>query len=347
MSGQLHVKNHYIPQLYLQNWSIHNEIHVYNNLVSHENVPLFQKKHISKICYLNHLYTNRVEKTDYDDFELWINQVVEMPYKITQDKILNGTKLNFMDYQNISRFVLAQYLRVPKFYAIKYKSLVKGLESSFEDMLTDIVSKAEEKIKHKTTLKLPETKGSQIEMPIGIRHEKFENQNYLKVEALLGRKAWLSTIKSMVENTLDKIRDYKWQIVKSIDGFEWYTSDNPVTLLNYWSNEKYNFDGAWKVKHTVVLMPISPQYLLFCEVGCRQSFVNTIAWQTFINKCIIENSFLQVYSTKPDEIIHQTRKRVVDVNEYKRISGIFSNWHNDQSKGEDEFLSYNINGVVK
>lgn len=338
MSKQLHIKNHYVPQLYLKNWAIDGKVNVYNNLVSHKNVPLFQKKNISAICYMNFLYANRIKQKDFDEFEQWINNKVEIPYKSTQNKILSNIKLSYDDYQNLSRYVIAQYLRVPKFYALRFKTIVNELEHSFLGITENALEKTNKRIKYKINLDSSSKHNLIEEIPINIERQNIDNKKCLQVEALIGRKAWLSSIQRIVEETLGKLPHYKWQIIKAIEGFEWYTSDNPVTLLNYWSKNQYNFDGAWKVKHTNIFMPISPQYLLFTEVGSRKKFINTVSTQMFLNKCIIENSFLQVYSNHQDSFIFQTRPRIVDANEYKRIYEMLSNWHIEQSKSEDEFL---------
>lgn len=337
----MHVKNHYVPELYLNNWAVNGKISVYNNLVSHKNVPLFQSKSAGSICYMKHLYTNRIDKVDYDNFERWINNVVETPYKTTQDKIINGEKLRYDDYQNISRFVFAQYLRVPKYYATKFTAIGKNIESNLEKMLEETINKAEKRIKHQAPLILTPTPKLIEEIPLNISFEKISEENYVKLETLFGRKMWLSTIQRMVENKLDVMRNYKWQIIEAMDGYEWYTSDNPVILLNYWSQEQYDFNGSWAKKHTNILMPISPRFLLFTEVGSRMPFKNNVNIQKFFNKCIIENSFLQVYSTTPNKTIPQIQKRIVNADEYKRMENMLFDWHMNQSSGEDEFSKHN------
>ena len=337
MRKQGHIKNHYVPQFYLRNWYSAQKIQVYNNLVSHEKVPLFQEKETSQICFMNHLYTTDAERNDYDAFENWLNDKVESPYKRTQDKILLDQRLGYEDYQNISRFVLAQYFRVPKYYAVNFMRVVNGFDKTFEDIVLDLTKKLEKGIKHKIPIQASIEIESIGTIPIITKFEEKEGQNYLRTEALMGRNTWIFMIQRMADKNRDKIRQYKWQIIKALEGCEWFTSDNPVTLLNFRSKEDYDFEGVWKTKHTVVLMPISPKYLLFCEVGCRQSFINSIDMQNFFNKCIIENSFLQVYSTKPSNFIAQTRQRTVNTEEYKRIYNMLSNWHNKQADGENAF----------
>lgn len=339
MDNQLHVDNHYVPKLYLQNWTINGKLQVYNNLVSHKNVPLFLQKSPSAICYIKHFYTNHYKQEDCDTFEHWINNKIEIPYKRTQDKILNRIKLGYDDYQNLSRFVIAQYLRVPKFYVVNYRNIVNGLNSSFQDILKNELTKAYKKAKSKEVFTPLEKDNLIEEIPMNIDFLEKDRQNYLKVETLFGRKAWLSYIQRTVERTINKLPNYKWQIIKSIDGYHWYTSDNPVTLLNYWSKDRYDFNGIWKVKHTNIFMPISPEYLLFTEVGSRQPFVNTLDTQLFLNRCIIENSFLQVYSTTQDKLIPYTRPRVINSNEFIRIKEMLFYWHKNQSESEDEFFS--------
>ena len=337
MANQLHVDNHYIPQFYLKNWAVNKKVIVYNTLVSHRQVPMFQSKSPESICYIKHLYTDRYDKIDYDVFERWISEKIEVPYKLTQDKILNNQKLEYDDYQNLGRFAVAQYLRVPKFYVINFRDVAKKLNSSFPDMLQTVGDKAMKKLQY-GQLNTEDPIAMLIEtIPVSVKRTVKQNDNYFEVEALLGRKAWLSTIQRLSEITINKFPKYKWQIIESLEGRHWYTSDNPVTLLNYYSNSNYDFRGGWGNKGTDIFMPISPKYLLFTQVGSRRPLVNTVEIQSFFNKCIVENSFMQVYSISEDRFIHKVRPREVNEYEYKRICAMFSGWHSKQSQDEDEF----------
>lgn len=220
LSKQLHVKNHYVPEFYLHNWDDENgEISVYNNLVSHKNVPVFQTKTAGSIAYIQHLYTNRIDKVDYDNFELWIEKEIERPYKVTQDKILNGVKLGYDDYQNISRFVLAQYLRVPKFYGTKFTDTTKNMQIFLKRTMEDVLRDAEKRIRFKASLTPPETQKLIEEIPLNISYDKVGEDGIMKAETLLGRKAWMVTIQRLTVKYIDKLRNYKWQIIESIDGY--------------------------------------------------------------------------------------------------------------------------------
>jgi len=67
--------------------------------------------------------------------------------------------------------------------------------------------------------------------------------------------------------------------------------------------------------------------LLFTEVGSRAAMENNVDRQNLINKMIIENSFLQIYSTESNEYIANVRPRVVNSEEYKRIHNLLKIWH--------------------
>lgn len=97
----------------------------------------------------------------------------------------------------------------------------------------------------------------------------------------------------------EKTSKHKWQIINALDVTTRLTSDKPLTLLNYYLDANYKFNGAWKMKNTDILMPISSQYLLFTEVSSREVIENNVKLQSFIDRIIIENSFLQVFFTEP------------------------------------------------
>ena len=340
MSKEFRRRNHYAPQFYLNHWVREGNICVYNALVSSELVPMFQIKSPKGIAYIDHFYTNLEEKQESDEFEYWINTEVENPYLETQNKIFTEKKLTSDDYRNLVRYAMAQYLRVPKYYFDQFSSLASKMEKVLHET-GEHAAKSIERIA-KFNHSFPE----RVESDENFRTVRFNvvsNQDgaYIEYKVLFARDVWLSTIKRIVDQIVEKTKNHKWKIVKSLEGKSWVTSDNPVTLLRYKSKDNYDFKGAWAQKNVDIFMPISPQYLLYTAVGKNLTVENSERLQTLINKMIIENAFFQVYSTAPDSDIPRIRPRVVDEAEYKRIQEMLKSWHEVQTEGEHKFFDNN------
>ena len=161
---------------------------------------------------------------------------------------------------------------------------------------------------------------------------------YAMAQYLKAPKYYVDQFSSLAPQMEKVMHETGEQAGKSFEGQSWVTSDNPVTLLRYKSKDSYDFKGAWAQKSVDIFMPISPQYLLYTAVGKKQAVESSERLQTLINKMIIENAFLQVYSTAPDLNIPKIRPRVVDEAEYKRIQEMLKSWHEVQTEGERKFF---------
>ncbi len=327
MENNIRKRNHYVPQFYLKNWTTNVKVCVYNNLVSSKTMPEFQYKIPKSIAYIENLYTDIKLLEETDEFELWISDYVELPYQKTEEKILNNIKLESQDYKNLVRYAMAQFWRVPYNYFGRYSSVLETFQPKLQKSLEKTMSSLENRVRYHQPLPINNTEMKSEELPIKLNKYQENGNMYLNVEVLGGRKSWLYNIKRMVNDIAEKTSKHKWQIINALEGTTWLTSDNPVTLLNHYSDTNYNFNGAWKMKNTDIFMPISPQYLLFTEVGSRAVIENNVKLQSFINRMIIENSFLQVYSTEPYKYISSVRPREVNAVEYKRINSLLKSWH--------------------
>ena len=338
MSKEFRRRNHYIPRFYLDHWAQDGNICVYNTLVSCE-VDVFRLKNPRGIACIEHLYTDLQMLQETDEFERWISSEIEEPYIRTQNRIFAEKRLNSDDYENLLRYAMAQSLRVPHYYFARFLPLAPRLENVVQKTGEKVIASFERRIKFGQPL--PESKKLTIDgdSPT-LKSATFSDgdQAHVSVKGLLGRKEWLFQIKRIVSMAPTKKQLHRWQIIRSLNGDSWFTSDNPVTLLNYQSNQNYNFNGGWGQKNTNIFMPISPQYLLFTQVGSKKIIENNKSFQNLINKMIIENSFLQVYSTAPNTDIPEIRPRIVDEQEYKRIHNMLSSWHIMQTEGEHAFF---------
>lgn len=112
--GELHIKNHFVPECYLKSWEDQNrEIHVYRLLVTHNNVPVWQTKPRSAIAYQKHLYTQVVAGNESDDFEKWLDKEYETPATLVLEKTILEKRLTPEDWTILINFLAAQDVRTP------------------------------------------------------------------------------------------------------------------------------------------------------------------------------------------------------------------------------------------
>ena len=105
--------NHYVPRMYLKNWSVDKQIYTYSLLVQHAKVPYWREESIKSASAWKDLYTRRVDTQDIDDFEIWFDTEFESPARRVMDKILSEIPLNKHDNITLSRYIAAQYVRTP------------------------------------------------------------------------------------------------------------------------------------------------------------------------------------------------------------------------------------------
>ena len=91
--------NHFVPQLYLKNWSDDgNHIWAYRILVSHKNVPEWEYRSIEKTAYFRDLYTYFAGEKEIDDYERWLAEEIEYPAIDALKKVLKNNPLNPSDW---------------------------------------------------------------------------------------------------------------------------------------------------------------------------------------------------------------------------------------------------------
>lgn len=339
---QTTTRNHYVPQAYLRKWSEDGvNIYLYNRLVSHDKVPLWCKKNIKNICYSSNLYSN-TQKMEIDEFEEWITLEVETPYLAIVNKILEGESLSYEDNLIISKYVIVQHLRTPAYYK-RFAKIVGGVD--FKELTFEVMSNLSYKKSNYTSSDIINTsedtyKFVHEDYPISTNVVKNENEIEIYVEALLGRDFWLASIPRLSNNIEEYSKKIKWTIIDSNLNDEWLTSDNPVVLCNEHKGN-YNLDGNWGVKNTKIIFPVSPQKLLYAKVGERSRILNNSPkFQDWINKLIIENSLLHVFSTKGNSYL-KYEDRLVDEKIYKDIVGKINNMHVNFLKSEKAFMENN------
>lgn len=331
--------NHYIPQMYLSRWTNNEKIFVFQLLVSHENVPVWNKQSVEHTASLPNLYISVLKDEESDHLEHDFDARFESPAKKTLDKVCNEEKMTSKDWWLISDYVVAQYVRTPSFY-LWVKDWGKDALSQQIDELGQTLSKMKE---------IPKATHEAVEeaslLPIGVRFvddKPDDEHTYVEISAVSGKGLWLFAIKHSLKDK-SSLREYfsglKWSVITAPEGEVWPSCDNPVVICDI-------RDGSISraPKHTgiegktkAIIFPISPKKLLLA-MSVRKypwRFQADEELSYMLRKAIVNNALMYIYR---DEKITTIRPRVVDEIEYKRVKDDFENWFNNYKEIEGPLL---------
>ena len=327
---QVSINHHYIPQMYLRNWSQDGKkVWVYRKLVSHKDVPCWEIKSIDRIGSMPQAYSHIHNGQETDEFENWLNYEIETPAKPIIDKIINGESVSNDEWLRLLRFTVAQMARTVAYFAGNYETmLAAGLTVMKQWEQSESVFSYIAKNKQAKPLPLDEY------MPIKQTIlSKDENVTTVKREVAIGRTVWLSHIKRMVNEHLSYFVKCKWYILEPADGVEWPTSDNPVIC-------RFNKGNGVLNRGNEIVFPLSPKHLLYTCVGNNHS-MDTLnkndRFSRLVWREILQNGFLCVYSKSRQKGMFKNCPRTVDETEYNRILQEMQNWHGFHSKIEAKY----------
>ena len=334
-------KNHYVPQLYLKQWSTDNlKIWAYRILVSNENVPEWKHQSIKQVAYIPDLYTEVEDGKEIDEFEKWLEAEFENPVQESIRKVLKDNPLSPLDWERLANFLGAQDVRTPLSYIESTERWNKTLPNLIQTTLEKSVRKIEqaENLDELTSPSedIPELFDNVLKIKAVSSNNSEIGQGYVSAEMTIGRKFWLQSQKHILTNTITALKNNKWSIIRPALGHQWFTSDHPVVKLNYYENGKYDLKGGWGRKGGNIFMPLSPRHLLFTEIGYdlpdRLTF--TPEKTKLIQSLIAERALRWIFAHKRLKIIKKMRPRHIDPETFENEEEQWKNWHNIQQQAE-------------
>ena len=338
-----HRDNHYVPCEYLKAWeSSRGRVWLYRVLVSHANVPLWNEKSIRGVAYHAHLYTRLAVGGATDEIEQWFDREYETPAAEVLQKVVSGSRLQPSDWRVLIRFLAAQDVRTPA-------RLVEFLQRWYESYPEFFQSTLEKSVEKLESMK---ARGEEIRVapfpqadyfPIRVTTEIQPGQEFgtIKAESVVGRALWLFGIKHLLSKTAEVLQQHRWTIMAPPKGVEWFTSDDPVVRLNFHNHSKYDFGGGWGSKGTEIFMPISPNHLLYTQVGSRPPQRGTrfsSEQAEVIQRCIAEHAHRFIFASKPDANMASLRSRTVNAELLKDEDAQWSKWHEEQTEAEKKLV---------
>lgn len=338
-----HRDNHYVPCEYLKRWtSSDRKIWAYRILVAHENIHLWKKTSIRGIAYHSYLYTRMVAGHESDEIEKWLEREYETPAEDALQKATSGGRLMPSDWKVLVRFLAAQDVRTPA----RFVDNLPRWNKTMQDILDKTFQKSIQNLESISSRgeKLPSAESSLMEyFPLSIKTETIpgEELGTLKVETVIGRGLWLYEMKHLLTNTANILHQHRWTILSPPEGTKWFTSDDPVVRLNFHDLKKYDFGGGWGSKGTEIFMPLSPNHLLYTQVGNRPpnrgtSFSSDQA--ELIRRFIAEHAHRIIFAIEPDSNVPKLRPRIINANIFRDERMQWSKWHEEQTVAERNLM---------
>lgn len=329
--------HHYVSQSYLKAWANnHHRIWVYRLLVSHSSVPEWEQSSIKSIANHQHLFTRNIMGRESDEFEKWMDKEIESPAQIALLKARSHVPLNKHELEHLLRFVALHDIRSPESYIEHLTHWREEMPSIVEGAMQSAISKIEAE-QYQTHFSVSETNPDSEMIPMRVTKEIEEKSEVglLKTEVLLGRGLWLFSIRHLLSNTYKVLNKHVWSILHAPEGMEWITSDNPVLKLNYYKAGSYDFKGGWGNKGSEIIFPISPELLLYTQVG-NNTRINTVSRElaTELNRFIAENAHRHVFGSKPIAEISGILPRTVDKVAFDGEKREWEAWHERQKESE-------------
>ncbi len=334
-------RNHFVPELYLKRFaSSSGTLQMYRTLVSTGQVPLWKSVRIGGVGYHLHLYTRLALGQETDEVETWLNRDFETPAEAPLRKATEGDRLTPNDWDTLIRFVAAQIVRTPAFLAKSlpmWQERVPGILNNIMEELPRRLVEIKESGEVRTV-----PYSDYIPLVVRKKPEPDGESVSLRSEVVVGRGMWLFAMRHLLGEQANGLHAHRWTILHAPDGSDWFTSDDPVIRLNYFSDAKYDFEGGWNTDGSMILLPLSPRHVLYTQVGHRpppRGSVLAEAQARMIRRFIAEHAHRQIFSSREDPEILSLRPRIVNAEAVQREKEGWEQWPAHQAAAERKLRS--------
>jgi hypothetical protein len=338
-SKQFTRDSHYVSRIYLKQWASEDaRLWAYRILVSNQNVPKWKLSSIRGIAYRAHLYTRIIAGGQTDEIEQWLAREFEAPAEGAIRKIVSDSRLSPGDWKLLIRFLAAQDVRTPSRLSESLERWNKSLPGLFQTTLEKSIQELETAKKEGRPVRQPDASHTELmPMRILIKRNSESETAIIKVKSVAGRGLWLYSLKHLLTKTTDVLLNHKWTILKPPKGVNWITSDDPVIKLNYFHAEKYSFKGGWDSKGTEILLPISPNHLMYTKIGgpCpRRGTIVSEEVAAMFQRFTAEHAHRFVFAQKIEPQVESIRPRVVDRDLFNEEEDKWKRWHDRNTLAE-------------
>lgn len=330
--------NHFVPQMYLNAWGTDKKIYRYRLLVSNEKVPLWSRQSIEHTASQDFLYIHVVDGIENDDLEKEFNEKFETPAMTPLMNAINGERMSPDDWEILINFVVAQYVRTPKFYLQNKQieeQIIPGVMEEVSKELAEMDSPPPIE-KHDSEL------SSLLPVTFDLIDKTEDGGAIAKITMIAGKSTWLLTIKHLLSDDsviLSIMRSRKWSIAQADPDILLPTCDNPFIIFSVNSQGVYSITDGLGKPENIFAFPISPhKVLLSTSKRIRPRLQLTKEETIMIKNLIVDNSYDSVYSYFEDPEIPKMRARIVNEELFKENQAKFDNWYEVYKEQEGPFL---------
>jgi len=336
---------HYVPQATLRRWSENgSHIYAYDILVSHANVPDWQRRGIKRVARHVDLYTTLEGAEETDRVEKQITRMYEEPGQEAIEKLLNKQRMSPLDWKSVARFVALQQMRTPLYFV----EFVKRLNEQASTVL--------EKIVQELPKRLEAHHGSNVRPKSEVGDEPNYLGDHIRISVQPGvgpagetevaatfsssRAAWLSTITGMLVRLDGVICQHRWRAIEPAGNAEWPLTDHPVLTLNYVGSGQYDFGAGWGRKGSEFVLPISPHIAVCTQVGSNNHGPRqmTVDQTRSLQRFMAERAFRFIIA-RPGvaEWVRSAKPRTIDAEAYATEQEAWRRWHSVHIESEQQF----------
>jgi hypothetical protein len=336
---EFRARNHYVPGLYLKRWGNNGErVCTYRLLVAHENAAQWQTRTIKGLAYHRHLYTRVLAAGETDEIERWLDEKFESPAEAAISKVVSDARMHRDDWSCLARFLAAQDVRTPARLMEMFKRWEKDVPALLQSTLEESVLELTEARRNGTTPAVTACTADAEYFPARVTKEiqPGAGTGVLKVETVLGRGLYLFALRRLLSETSRVLEQHRWTILRPPAGMKWMTSDDPVIKLNYYG-DRYDFKGGWGSKGTELLLPLSPDHLLYTKIGERPPERGSrlpTAKADEMQRMFVEHAHRFVFAMHPVPSVSVIRPRKVDADLLQNEADQWSRWHDEQVNAE-------------
>jgi hypothetical protein len=342
--------NHYVSRNYLKRWTSDGvKLWSYRVLVSHADVPLWRRTSTRGIAYHEHLYTKIAASGESDEVERWLGVEFEAPAEEAIEKVVSDKRLTPPDWRLLARFFASQDVRTPARLIENMQrwsaSLSETVQESMRNSVARLEAMSEEELRALSKESAPV---DQLPFRAIIEKNPGGPGGWIKGSTIVGRGLWIWSIRHVLSSTLRALYKHRWTILHPPRGMTWFTSDDPVLEVNFNSLKDYTFGGGWGSTGTDLLLPLSPDHLLFTQVGKpvpKRGTRMDVAKATVARRLIAEHAHRHIFARDPDAFVEQIRPRTIDDRALRREGEQWRQWHAEQTAAERELMGYSDSSV--
>jgi len=334
--------SHYVPQAYLEGWSDDggNSAQAYRLLVPHENHPLWKRRSIRSLLTFTDLYTSvGPDGGESDVFEQWVNRYIETPAAEALAKVRSDRRLTRSEWHALAMYVAALDLRTPARYVELMGIWGEMIPQLLRETLSSSVARLEVKAAGGERIEASPVQPSDIPFPLQVTTTRNSDApgGWMKAEVTVGRQFWVHEMRRMLDGAAKRLREHRWSILRPSDGLEWFTSDVPVLRLNYEAPGKYDFKGGWDRKNAEIIVPLSPQHLLYTKMGFRRNRDETLSpeWTLKFLELLAERAERWIVARAPSAEAERFKPRIVNLEAFRAEEDAQRQWHEMQTRVAD------------